>query len=155
MISAEKIRALAEEKLVDTQNYLVDVILRPGNKITVLLDSMNGGISINDCVQISRQIESNLDREVEDFELNVSSSGLDRPFKVLKQYIKNIGKEVEIVTKENKKLTGILLDANETEVILEAKTKEKVDGKKGKQTIIKTHKLNYNQIKETKIVISF
>lgn len=148
MITVEKIRALAQEKLAEGDNYIVDISVKPGNKIIVLLDNFKG-VSIKDCVEMSRQIEFNLDREVEDFELNVSSPGLDQPFKVLKQYLKNIGKQVEVVTKENKKIMGTLLSANENEIELESKTKEK------KQQIITNHKLNFNQIKETKIVISF
>jgi ribosome maturation factor RimP len=152
MITVEKIRALAQEKLAEGDNYIVDISIKPGNKITVLLDNFKG-VSIKDCVEMSRQIEFNLDRETEDFELNVSSPGIDKPFKVLKQYIKNIGKQVEVLTKENKKLIGTLLSANENEVELEIKEKGK--NANNKQQITNNYKLNHNQIKETKIVISF
>ena len=148
MITAETIHELAQEKLAEGDNYIVDIKVKPGNKIIVLLDNLNG-VSIKDCVEMSRQIESNLDREKEDFELSVSSPGLDQPFKVVKQYIKNIGKEVALVTIENKKLIGTLLSANQNEVEIAVKEKEK-----GKTTT-NNYKLNYNQIKETKIVISF
>jgi ribosome maturation factor RimP len=155
MITPDTIRELISEKLINEDKYIVDIKVKPGNKIIVLIDSIKGNISISDCVQISRQIEANLDREKEDFELNVSSAGIDQPFKVLKQYIKNVGKQIEITTIENKKLTGTLCSANEETVELETKSKEKIEGQKQKQLITKKHKLNYNQIKETKIVISF
>jgi ribosome maturation factor RimP len=96
-----------------------------------------------------------LDREVEDYELNVSSPGLDQSFKVLMQYIKNIGKQVNVVTKENKKLSGKLISANEEGIVLEVKSTERVEGKKGKQLLINNINLTFNQIKETKVVISF
>jgi ribosome maturation factor RimP len=96
-----------------------------------------------------------LDREKEDFELNVMSPGLTEPFKILRQYQKNIDKQIDVVTKEGKKLTGKLISANEEGIELESKVKEKVEGKKGKQLIINNIKLTFNQIKETKIVISF
>ena len=148
MITPEKIRALAQEQLDEGDNYIVDIVIKLGNRITVVLDNFKG-VSISDCVAMSRQIESNLDREQEDFELNVSSPGLDQPFKVVKQYLKNIGKQVQVITKENKKLAGTLLSANENEIELETKSG------KGKQQQTNNYKLNYNQIKETKIIISF
>lgn len=154
MITVDKIQKIAEEKLAEGANFIVDIAVKTGNKITVLLDNDNG-VSISDCVAMSRHIESNLDREAEDFELNVMSPGLSEPFKILRQYQKNIGKQVDVVTKEGKKLTGKLLDANDLGISLETKVKEKVANKKGKQLIINNINLTFNQIKETKIVISF
>ena len=104
---------------------------------------------------MSRHIEAGLDREKEDFELNVMSPGLSEPFKILRQYQKNIGKQVDVVSKEGKKLSGKLLKASDMGIELETKTKERVEGKKGKQLIINNINLTFNQIKETKIVISF
>ena len=104
---------------------------------------------------MSRHIEFSLDRETEDFELNVMSPGLTEPFKILRQYKKNIGQQVDIVTKENKKINGKLISVNDLSILLETKTKEKVEGKKGKQLLINNINLTFNQIKETKIVISF
>jgi ribosome maturation factor RimP len=154
MIQVEKIRQLADSKLVGTSNFIVEIAVKQGNKITVLLDNDNG-VSIGDCVAMSRHIESGLDRETEDFELNVMSPGLTEPFKILRQYQKNIGKQVDIKTKEGKKLTGKLISATENAIQIETRTKEKVEEKKGKQLIINNIELTFNQIKETKIVISF
>jgi len=154
MITVEKIQKLADEKLAEGSNFIVDIAVKTGNKITVLLDNDNG-VSISDCVAMSRHIEFNLDRESDDFELNVMSPGLSEPFKILRQYQKNIGKQVDVVTKEGKKLSGKLLKASDLGIELETKVKEKVDNKKGKQLIINNINLTFNQIKETKIVISF
>ena len=154
MITVDRIQQIAEEKLAESTNFIVDIAVKSGNKIIVLLDN-DKGVSISDCVAMSRHIESNLDREAEDFELNVMSPGLSEPFKILRQYQKNIGKQVDIVTKEGKKLSGKLLNANALGIELESKSKERVEGKKGKQLIINNINLTFNQIKETKIVISF
>jgi ribosome maturation factor RimP len=154
MITIDSIKKLTDSKIAEGANFIVDIAIKPGNKITVLLDNDNG-VSIKDCVEMSRHIESNLDREKDDFELNVMSPGLTEPFKILRQYQKNIGKQIDVITKEGKKLNGKLLFATEEGIELESKVKEKVDGKKGKQLIINNIKLTFNQIKETKIVISF
>ncbi|CAN5500945.1 hypothetical protein BH10BAC1_BH10BAC1_08150 [soil metagenome] len=154
MITVEKIQKLADEKLAEGSNFIVDIAVKQGNKITVLLDN-DKGVSIGDCVAMSRHIEASLDREADDFELNVMSPGLTEPFKILRQYQKNIGKQIDVVTKEGKKITGKLLKASEAGIELENKSKEKVEGKKGKQLIINNLNLTFNQIKETKIVISF
>lgn len=154
MITVDRIQKIAEEKLVESTNFIVDIAVKPGNKIIVLLDNDNG-VSISDCVAMSRHIESNLDREAEDFELNVMSPGLSEPFKILRQYQKNIGKQIDVVTKEGKKISGKLLKASNLEIVLESKSKERLAGKKGKQLIINNINLTFNQIKETKIVISF
>ena len=154
MITIDVVKKLAEEKLAEGNNFIVDISIKPGNKITLLLDN-DKGVSIADCVAMSRHIEFNLDREKEDFELNVMSPGLSEPFKILRQYQKNIGKYIDVVTKENKKLTGKLLAASEEGISVEIKSKEKVEGKKGKQEIINNIQLTFNQIKETKVVILF
>jgi ribosome maturation factor RimP len=150
MLTREKITAIAEKKLAESSNFIVDVAIKPGNKIIVLLDNDNG-ISIADCVAMSRFIESNLDREVTDFELNVMSPGLNEPFKIIRQYYKNIGKQVDVTTKENKKITGKLIAVNEAGIILESKNSKK----KTKESLFINTNLTFNQIKETKVVILF
>ena len=154
MITIDSIKKLTDTKIAEGTNFIVDITVKQGNKIIVLLDNDNG-VSIKDCVEMSRHIESSLDREKDDFELNVMSPGLTEPFKILRQYQKNIDKQIDVTTKEGKKLTGKLVSANEEGIELESKVKEKVEGKKGKQLIINSIKLTFSQIKETKIVISF
>lgn len=154
MISVEKIKKIVDIKIAESTNFIVDISVKPGNKIVVLLDNVQG-VSISDCVAMSRHVEFSLDRETEDFELNVMSPGLTEPLKILRQYQKYIGKEIDVVTKENKKIRGKLLSVNEQGIKLETQTNEKVEGKKGKQKIISNINLTFSQIKETKIVISF
>ena len=154
MITVNKIKELVEAKIIEGSNFIVDINVKPGNKITILLDN-DKGVSISDCVAMSRHIEFSLDRESEDFELNVMSPGLTEPFKTLRQYQKHIEKQVDVLTKENKKLSGKLLSVNDEGILLETKIKEKAEGKKSKQLIISKTNLSFNQIKETKVVISF
>lgn len=154
MITVEQIKKLVDEKLSGTSNFIVDISVKSGNKITILLDN-DAGISIGDCVNMSRHVEFSLDREQEDFELSVMSPGLTEPFKILRQYQKYLNKQVEVVTKEQQKLTGKLLSVNNDGIVLEIKSKEKVEGKKSKQLIVNNIPLTFNQIKETKVVIVF
>ena len=154
MISEQTIREIVDVKVAETSNFIVDISVKPGNKIVILLDN-DKGVTINDCIELSRHVEVNLDREVEDFELNVMSPGLTEPFKILRQYQKYIDKEVEVVLTDNKKLIGKLISVDNGGVVIETQKKEKVEGKKGKQLLINKVELKFSQIKETKIVISF
>ncbi|HTF04183.1 MAG TPA: ribosome assembly cofactor RimP [Bacteroidia bacterium] len=154
MISPLHIRELAEQALQDSDCFLVDVHVTPMNKIIVLIDR-EGSVAINQCVSVSRFIENSLDRETEDFELEVSSAGLDQPFKVLRQYTKNIGKEVDVKLIDGKKINGNLVSANEEGITVLQITKERIEGRKAKQNVEKNLSLKFPEIKETKIVIKF
>jgi ribosome maturation factor RimP len=154
MITAEQIQTLVDAKLAEGDNFLVELIVKPGNKIIILLDN-DKGVSIADCVAMSRHVEFNLDRETEDFELRVSSPGLDQPFKTLRQYQKYLGKQVEVTTKDQKKLSGKLNKVDKEGIELETRAKERLDSKKGKQLVINNINLTHDQIKETKVVVSF
>ena len=153
MITENKIRELVGEKIQDTDYYILSVDIKPGNNIKVELERMSP-VSIEDCVEISRQIEHNLDREEEDFSLQVSSPGLDKPLRDHRQYIKNIGRDLKIKT-EDKELTGKLLEADQEGIILHVSRKERVEGKKKKILVEEDIKLNYSRIKEAKIKINF
>ena len=135
MISKKEVVKLAQERIkeLDNGNYLVDVTISPKNSIRVKMDNLNVGVSVKDCVSVSRNIEHNLDREKEDFELQVSSPGLDQPFMVMQQYLKNIGKQVSVTTQTNETLTGELVEASKKEISLrELKVeKNKTTKKKG------------------------
>ncbi len=110
-------------------------------------------LTVSDCIKVSRYINSQLDRDKEDFELLVSSSGLDRGFKVRRQYIKNIGREVQVTLESGEKETGILLAVDDNEIELELIP---LDKKKKKITVVTEKiKLLFKDIKETKVVISF
>ena len=149
MISKDTIATLVENKLEGDSKYLVEVKVKPNNKITILLDD-DESISINDCIEISKFIESNLDREKEDFELSVMSAGVGEPLKVKRQYKKNIGRQVEILTLEGDKLIGKLVLASDENIIIEQKIKAKA--KIAQPTSIA---FAYHQIKQTKVVLSF
>jgi ribosome maturation factor RimP len=159
MLSEQKIKELVELYITEKGHFLVDVKVSPFNKINVFVDN-NNGIAVSDCAELSRFIESNLNRDEEDFELEVSSPGLDQPFKVLNQYRKYIGRKVDVVTKEGQKITGQLIAANEQGIELQEQLKKKVKGnlpadRHGKQLIINNQFITFEKIKETKIVISF
>ena len=117
MIEKKVVSQLIEEKLASSSNYLVDVVIKPGNLIVVEIDN-DEAVSIDDCAELSRYLEEHLDRDVEDYELEVGSAGITSPFKVLRQYVKNIGNEVEMLLKNGSKLTGVLKSADENGVVV-------------------------------------
>src|SRR5665647_1154267 len=107
MIDKAKIAELVNGKLTDDQ-FLVDVTISSGNEIHIMVDS-DTGISINQIVEISRYVESKLDREAEDFELSVYSAGLTEPFRLIRQYKKNQDQEIEVLLANGQKLNGLLI----------------------------------------------
>lgn len=158
MIAKKIVQELAEERIAEHDEllYIVDISIGSGNKILVELDREEGFVKIEDCIKISRNIEHNLDREEEDFSLEVSSAGMTKPFRVLKQYFKNVGREVKVQTFEHgKSLEGILINADDKGFVIETKEKRKVEGKKKKEWVIEQIPFNYNEVKETKLIISF
>jgi len=153
MIDKVKIAELVNEKLTEDQ-FLVDVKVSSSNVIDIMVDS-DTGISINQIVEISRFVESNLDREVEDFELSVFSAGLSEPLSLVRQYKKNIGKEIDVLLTSGLKLAGILIKADDQGIDLEVTTKEKLEGSKKKELVTRVHSLGYPEIKEAKKVLKF
>ena len=154
MISEKHIKKLVEEKLSGTNKFIVELTIKPANKIEILLDSFDK-IAIKDCVEVSRHVESSLDREKEDFELMVSSAGLEEPFKVVEQYKKNVGREVSVLTIDGQKKQGKLMLFENDEVHLEVTKTEKVEKVKGKQTVVENFVFPISQIKEVKVIFSF
>jgi ribosome maturation factor RimP len=147
MITVSQIKDLFEQWQKDENIFLVDVSIMPGNKITALIDSLQG-LNISNCVDFSRFIEGNLDREKEDYELSVSSPGADSPFKVLKQYQKNIGRKIKLITKDDQTVSGTLLKLIENSVEIAPDS-----NKKNKTNI--TSSFDINNIKEIRVIISF
>ncbi len=148
------VRAIIEESIQDTEIFLVDLKITGGGKITVLIDAI-GGLPITDCMKVSRGIEFNLDRETEDFELHVSSPGLDKPFKVFKQYEKNITRSIRIVLEDEGVVDAVIVGVDEPKINLEIEeviTKSDVlEGVKKGDAL----ELTQEDIKESKINISF
>lgn len=138
MIDKQKLTECVEKAIEGTDMFLVDLRISKDNSIVVELDSI-GGMDIDECAAVTRKIESEFDRDVEDYELEVGSAGLTSPFRVKQQYIKNIGNPVEILTKEGKKLHGTLTavadDFSTFTVEVEEKVKE--PGKK-RPVLVKT-----------------
>lgn len=154
MILKETIYQIVENFLINTDYYLVDVKATPDNRISVEIDAFEG-VSIEFCAELNRHIESQFDREVEDFELEVSSAGLTEPFKVVKQYEKNIGNEVETLTKAGKKIVGVLTEVRDNEFVLQVEKTEKPEGSKRKITVTEDLTFAYEDIKNTKYIIRF
>lgn len=154
MITVEQVKALIEDKLVEKDCFVVELEIASGNQINIEVDGLNG-FSIQDCVEFSRAVENNLDREVEDFELHVSSPGLDKPLRVIQQYQKNVGRDVKVVLKEGNVVKGELKKVDEGGIMVEYSYKEKIEGKKKKQTIVKEEEIQFDNIKETTLIISF
>jgi len=154
MIEKSAIIQIVEEGLSGTTNYLVDIAIKPGNLIVVEIDN-DEAVSIDDCVALSRFLESRLDRDVEDFELEVGSAGITSPFKVLRQYVKNIGNEVEIQLKSGVKLTGVLKSADDQGIVVSVEKQVKPEGAKRKMTVQEDQSYSYEEIKYTKYLIRF
>lgn len=154
MIKKQTILDLIEAHFAGTDKFLVDVKILKENVIEIYIDAPNH-VVIADCVALSRHIESSLDREKEDFELQVSSPGATEAFKVVSQYKKYIGTKVKVVTKEGAKHEGILKSANDNEFVIEETRREKKTLGKGNHTVVEDITLTYNQIKETKSVLPF
>ncbi|MDY6800689.1 MAG: ribosome assembly cofactor RimP [Bacteroidota bacterium] len=154
MINKKKIEAIIDGIVKEKNAYVVDLVVSSSNKIILELDSFDG-FTIDDCVDVSRAIEQNIDRDKEDFALEVSTPGLSSPFKVWQQYKKNIGQEIETILKEGNKIKGDLIEVDEKGIVIEETKKVKVEGKKKKQTIVEKHQLSFEDIKSTKIVIKF
>ena len=157
MIAKKEIIRLAQERIneLDNGNYLVDVNISSKNAINVKMDNLHGGVSVKDCVSVSRNIEHNLDRDQEDFELQVSSPGIDQPFMVHQQYLKNVGRNVTVTTLSEEIISGELIKADQKEIsIKEIKTeKNKLTNKK--QQVETIHQILMSEVRETKLIISF
>lgn len=148
MISEKIIKEWIAEYLEGSDRFLVDLAIKSGNRILVFIDS-DTSVLIEHCIGLSKFIESRLDRDVEDFELNVSSAGLDHPYLLLRQYIKNTGREVSVSLRDGRKINGKLTAAGEEGI----EVLEMITEKKNKIEII--HKFSLAEIKETKEIIKF
>ncbi|MDY4789387.1 MAG: ribosome assembly cofactor RimP [Bacteroidales bacterium] len=148
MIDKEKVQSVVNQELEGTDLFLVDLKIGKDNKISVFIDGDNG-VTIQNCIDLSRKIESNFDREVEDFELSVFSSGVGEPLKLNRQYKKNIGRNIEVITnEEGEKIVGELLMVDEEKIVVKVQPKKKKDPIVEKEILI-------DNIKESKIIILF
>ena len=154
MITTEHIKSIVQEHLEGSDKFIVDVKIGNSNVIYILIDGDNG-VNIDDCILLSRYVESCLNRDAEDFELNVSSPGAENPVKELRQIVKAIGKVFKVTLADGKELQGLLTAVDNGSFELETSEKIKPEGKKSKQLVINRHRFVFNEIKQLKRVISF
>ncbi len=134
--------------------FLIDLKVGSDRAIKVVLDG-DQGVSLKDCVAVSRMIEHNLDREAEDFLLEVTSIGVGTPLTLARQYVKNVGRKLEVTTQAGETLSGQLIHANESDFELSWKTREAKAVGKGKTTVTKNKTLPYQDVKTAKVIVQF
>ena len=154
MIDKKMITELAEEWLTDKEYFLVDTDVSKDNKITVEIDHKDG-VWIEDCCELSRFINERCQPEIDDYELEVGSAGIGQPFKVLQQYINNIGRKVEIMTADGKKKAGVLTKADQEGFSIICQEKQRIEGKKRPQMVDVEYLFPYDGAKWVRSVIDF
>ncbi|AUC85411.1 ribosome assembly cofactor RimP [Polaribacter sp. ALD11] len=148
------VKDLVDEALALNESlYLIEFSISENNKIQVVVDGDNG-VPLSECIRISRNVDGNLDKEVEDYSLEVTTPDIAHPLKVKRQYIKNINRTLKVKTAEEE-LEGTLIAADEDKIILQWKAREPKPIGKGKVTVDKTATLEYKEIKEAKVKIVF
>jgi ribosome maturation factor RimP len=152
MISKKIVSDMIASAIRETSIFVVDLEVDGSGRISVEVDKPEG-ITIDECVKISRAIESGLNRETEDFELEVSSPGLTEPFKVVEQYHKNCGRQVDVVKRDGLKISGLLQHADDDGIVLETKVKIREAGQKRPKTVMQTLAVRFDEIKTTKCKI--
>lgn len=150
----KKIKDLVDEALALNESlFLIDLTISENNKIQVTVDGDNG-VPLSECIRISRNVEHNLDREEEDFSLEVTTPDISHPLKEKRQYVKNINRILKVTTAEDK-LEGTLVEADDEKIVLNWKAREPKPIGKGKVTVQKSATLTYKEIKEAKVKIVF
>ncbi|RLD36584.1 MAG: ribosome assembly cofactor RimP [Bacteroidetes bacterium] len=150
MISVKQVRKLVNQRIEDTDIFVVDISISVANAIRVVLDS-DTNLSIDECIAVSRQVEHNLDREAEDFSLEVTSFGLSEPLQIHRQYVKNIGRNLKIKLLDDSQIKGKLIKVTDTFIHIEkALTKKEI-----KEGVDAMNIIEIQAIKQAKIEISF
>jgi ribosome maturation factor RimP len=147
MILKDQIEKIVSDHFSGSGKFLVELKMKPGDKIALFIDGDNG-ITIDDCKALTRLIESKFNRDEEDYELMISSAGADQPMKLPRQYLRHIGRTLEITTKTGETISGKLIKASPEAIELEHKPVKKETQKPN--TI-----LTFSEIKEGKVVLSF
>jgi len=150
MLSKDIIIQAIEQKMVETDYFLIDVKISPSNEVVVEIDS-DSAVDLDFCVALSRHIEEVLNRDTEDFSLEVGSYGITKEFAVLRQYVKNIGQNVEILSKSGIKLRGKLSEVCSEYFAVKIEKRVKIEGKKRKIPQTETKKFYYNEVKYCKL----
>ena len=150
----QEVEKLLNEALAEKPHlFLIDLSITGANQIRVIIDGDNG-VSVQDCMDVSRAIEHNLDREEQDFSLEVLSAGVSEPLTMVRQYKKNVGRSLQLRT-ENDTIEGELTEVTEDAVTLKWKAREPKPVGKGKVTVKKEATVPYNDIVEAKVMIKF
>ncbi|MFC2719256.1 MAG: ribosome assembly cofactor RimP [Bacteroidota bacterium] len=150
MIDKDLIRQTIEEKLASTDCFLVSLSISGDNQIMVEIDSETS-VDLDFCVELTRYIEQHFDRDAEDYSLEIGSYSITKPFVDRRQYRKNIGRKVEVLTEESRKIRGTLVAVDNDGFTLEIEEKELVEGQKRKKLVNKEITLLYNSVKQTKL----
>lgn len=154
MIDKLALTQVINDTLEGTDKFLVQLTVSHDNIIDVQLDSMSD-INIDDCVKVNNAVLDAFDRDVEDYELTVCSYGITSPLLVPRQYEKNLGEEVEVLTADGRKLKGELKACDDNGFTVVIPTKVKLEGKKRPEIVMTENVFNYSEIKYTKIIIKF
>ncbi len=154
MTFKEKVLEVVSEGLKDKPSvFLIDIAISESNKITVTIDG-DTGVILQDCIDISKVIEGNLDREEQDFSLEVASAGVSSPLKLVRQYKKNIGRTLKVKT-ATETIEAELIAVNDEAIELTWSAREQKKIGKGKETVVKTQQIPYSEIKEAIVTINF
>ena len=154
MIERNAVKTVVEEWLSGNDYFLVDVTFTPDDRIVVEIDHADG-VWIEDCAELSRFMQERLGEELGDYELEVGSAGIGQPFKVEQQYLNHIGKDVEVLDAEGKKVQGVLKQVDGRNFVVTVKEKQKLEGKKRPQLVEVDKTFNMDNIKYTKYLLSF
>ena len=153
MIERNTVKTVVEEWLSGNDYFLVDVTFTPDDRIVVEIDHADG-VWIEDCAELSRFMQERLGEELGDYELEVGSAGIGQPFKVEQQYANHVGKEVEVLDAEGKKVQGVLKQVEGRDFVVTVKEKQKLEGKKRPQLVEVDKTYNMDNIKYTKYLLS-
>lgn len=154
MTFKEKVKSIVDQGLEEFPSlFLIDLNINDANKIIVILDG-DAGVQLQDCINISRAIENNLDREEIDFALEVASAGISLPLKLVRQYHKNIGRTLKIKTK-SQTIEAKLLNVSEEDISVEWNSREPKKIGKGKETVLHNENIKYTDILEAIVTITF
>lgn len=154
MIERNTVKTVVEEWLSGNDYFLVDVTFTPDDRIVVEIDHADG-VWIEDCAELSRFMQERFGDELGDYELEVGSAGIGQPFKVEQQYLNHIGKDVEVLDAEGKKVQGVLKQVDGRNFVVTVKEKQKLEGKKRPQLVDVDKTFNMDNIKYTKYLLSF
>ncbi len=154
MIDSQALRDCIERALDGTECFLTWMEVTPDNRITVEIDSENP-VDLEECVALTRAIESDFDRDDEDYELEVGSAGLTSPLRVPRQYAKYVGQDLEVLTSDGRKLHGLLTEADENGFTLRTERKVKLEGAKRPVLEATDERFSYSDVKQARYDLKF